>query len=102
MGQSVAAFRAPFGIDVDHNGHPQGVNSQAGQQFFSNLMAQMFGQCPWQPGNEGREGAPSGDDEENETDTDNKGETTPQEEFLKNTGQSVAAFLAPFGKELIS
>ncbi|XP_067663578.1 sequestosome-1-like isoform X2 [Haliotis asinina] len=95
MGQSVAAFLAPFGIDVDidieHNGHrqgvepqgtnSQGVNPQAGQQFFSNLMAQMFGQCPGQPGNHAKEGAekdadkqPS--DEMTKSDTEKEGHSS--------------------------
>ncbi|XP_046369927.2 uncharacterized protein LOC124144530 [Haliotis rufescens] len=85
IGQSVAAFLTPFGIDVDvdveHNGRRQGVNPQAGQQFFRNL-AQMFGQCPGQPGNQSTEGAYKKDsdkesaDEATKTDSQEKPHTS--------------------------
>lgn len=57
------------------------MNPQAGQQFFRNL-AQMFGQCPGQPGNQSTEGADKKDsdkepaDEATKTDSQEKPHTS--------------------------
>lgn len=69
-------------------------------QWMNHFMSQFQNQHPGCGAN--KEEAPSGGDEQNKTDTDKKGETTPEEAYLKNIGQSVAAFLTPFGMEFIS